>query len=759
MTTMRTRSTIPIALGGAALLSVAALGPVLAQKGPGDPEPPVALRLFVQDGPGRQSEPAALDLARLAEEISGGSISIEPVFDSGDVTAAVISGEAELGMVPSRDWGAAGVSSLDVLEAPFLIDDDELALAVATSDIADRAMAGLDAVGVTGLAMWPEDLRHLFAMNPSGADFSTPAGLGDADVLVVAGIPGHELITTLGGRIYAEYETAGDLTGDRVTDATAGTLEGMVTGLWGAGLPTVDVTVAGDLVVHSKYQMLVANAAALGRLSEQQRVYLDEIVAATHAAALGRHYPEAELAAQLCERGGRVVSLGAEAVDAFKATAQPLTDALATDPVTGELMAAVEALRAETPVAPDAGVCEPDQAPLYPISDTSDTYGTLPPDGSYRAEVTYDDLVAKGADPSWSTANAGTMTWTFAGDTVTQLVDGRAPCSGTALSRGGAFVSLVTDGGDQPCDLDLSFVWRPTPDGVAFVLVAPESPWTVDDFTTVQAHLEREWVRIDGPMPSITPLDAASELPVPGVWRISHTVESLVESGVSPSMAESWAGSVTMTLDGSRWDFTHSTKDGDFPCGGAYALDGDDLVLTFDINPQSCGTAPVRLRWLASGVDTAAVRESGMGIFGGEWTRIADAPATPDASAFIGDQPVPAGSYRIAVSLDELVAAGATRDFAGRNEGAWTWTFTDDGWSAVHDVRNEQCSGGMTVAGDHVELSDTPTGRCGLGYDLRWRLEGDGIRFEVLDVNWTQATPEILADERALIEQLWARVE
>ena len=64
---MRNRSTIPIALTAAALLSLTALSPALAQKGPGDPEPPITLRLLVQDAPGRQSEPAALDLARLAE--------------------------------------------------------------------------------------------------------------------------------------------------------------------------------------------------------------------------------------------------------------------------------------------------------------------------------------------------------------------------------------------------------------------------------------------------------------------------------------------------------------------------------------------------------------------------------------------------------------------------------------------------------------------------------------------------------------------
>lgn len=894
---MRHRSVLPVALAGAAILSVAALPPSLA-KGPGDPEAPITLRLLVQDGPGRQSEAAALDLQRLADELTDGSIRIEPIFGGGvGVLEPVATGEYELGMVPSRDAGDAGVTSLDVLEAPFLIDNDALAVAIATSDIADRALAGLDAIGVTGLAMWPEDLRHLFAMDPSGRTFVHPDDLKDADVLTIAGPVGRELIPTLGGRPYADDGVpAGDLVGSKDPDAQAGTLEGFVTGLWGAGLPLTTTTVAGDLVVFSKYQMLVADADLLGRLSDRQRELLEEVIAAARQAALDRHFSERELALALCAAGHTVIEAGPEALAAWRAAAQPLIDRLAADPLTAELMADVGSLAADTAPSPGAGTCEPPGAgaDTYPVSDTSDTLGTLVPDGRYRADVTVADLIARGADPEWAANNAGVMTWTYEGDRVTMEVDGSGTrCHGHAISRDGAFVSLFTDPG-QPCDLELSYRWRPTADGIEFVVVAPEQPWEQQDFLDIQAHLEgRTWLRLDGPMPSIAVTAVGSSVPLPGVWRIEQTVESLTTQGMSASDATAAAGTITITFDGATYtlEATQGPEATVAACGGPFAYRDGLVVLQQAMNPQDCGTSPISLQWIAAGSDRSSVTlpgldDPGYQVLAGEWSRVGDPPGytgdqeppagvyrvevtvealmergatqpyasemagtwtytfTPgrwsaendrrgrcsgdttvadglvrwtddlapgdwclmagtwkwkqhgmgiaslfvpvggetatdlqnfhafnsfvmervgdapspsgDAEPFIGDRLPPAGTYRVVVTVDDLVAAGATRDFAGRNAGTWDWTFTADAWSATNG--REVCGAPMRVAEGFIELDDNPTTPCTLAYDLRWREEGDGLRFEVLDVNWVQATPQLLADERALTERVWTRI-
>jgi hypothetical protein len=553
-------------------------------------------------------------------------------------------------------------------------------------------------------------------------------------------------------------------------------------------------------------------------------------------------------------------------------------------------------LAADTAPSPGAGTCQPPGvgAVTYPVSDTSDTLGTLVPDGRYRADVTVADLIARGADPAWAANNAGVMTWTYEGDRVTMEVDGSGTrCHGRAVSRDGAFVSLFTDPG-QPCDLELSYRWRPTSDGIEFVVVAPEQPWEQQDFLDIQAHLEgRTWLRLDGPMPSLVALTATSSMPLPGIWRIEQTVESLTTSGMSESDATASAGAITITFDGPTYvlEAIQGPERTVTICGGPFVGRDGLVVLEQDRNLQDCGTSPITLQWIAAGSDQATVTlpgldDPGYRVLAGEWSRIGDPPGyigdqeppsgvyraeatvealmgrgatqryasemagvwtytfTPgrwsavndrrghcsgdttvadgvvrwtddlapgdwclmaglwkwrpegsgiaslfvpvggetltdlqnfhafnsfalervgevpatsgDPAAFVGDRLPPPGTYRAVMTVDDLVAAGASREFAGRNVGTWDWTFTPDAWSATNG--REQCGAPMRVADGFIELDDNPSAPCSLAYDLRWREEGDGLRFEVLDVNWMQATPELLADERAFTERVWTRI-
>ncbi len=77
----------------------------------------------------------------------------------------VTSGKLDMGLIPSRAWDTEGVTSLRALNAPFLIDSDELLDDVVSSDeLADDLMSGLDKAGVVGLALFPEGLRHPFGL-------------------------------------------------------------------------------------------------------------------------------------------------------------------------------------------------------------------------------------------------------------------------------------------------------------------------------------------------------------------------------------------------------------------------------------------------------------------------------------------------------------------------------------------------------------------------------------------------------------------
>jgi TRAP-type C4-dicarboxylate transport system substrate-binding protein len=632
---MRNRSSTILALMGALLLPLATAADVAAQGKGGTGDPPVHLSLQVWDSQGRQSEPAAEDLARLVSELSDDSFTIDVTYDGGaDLAQRVQDGTVQLAILATREWDAAGVTSMDAFEAPFLIHDDALALAVATSDIADRAMAGLDAVGVTGLALWPEDLRHLFAFGPSGKVFRTVEDVVGSDVLVVAGTPGHDLITTLGGNDYQEGSPSDELTGDRFTDADAGTLEGMVTGLWGAGLPMDDVVVAGDLVVYAKYQMLVANSAALTALTAGQRRLLDEAVARMHEAALHRHYTEAELAAERCSYGGTVVEAGPEALAALREAAQPLTDALAGDPLTGSLMADIAALDAATADAPGAGTCSPTVAQASSSAEPVAEYvATAPPHGSYRISVTEGDLVSAGARKEFAGLNAGTWTWSFSGGWWEAAHDVRDErCRGAYLAQADMVV-FFNDSPTMPCAMAYQVRWAPEADGIRFQLLGlTGSP----DATEAQLADERSFI-----------------------------------------------------------DRT--------------------------------------------------------------WTRIGDAPPPAADGGFIGTEPFPDGTYRAELSADDMVARGARREFAGVNTSTWTWTLDDGQWTLTGSARNERCTGSYQVVEEVVRVVDDPGGDCSQAGDYRWRLEGDGIRFQYLGLPGMSATD--LQDMAAAMGRVWTRIE
>ena len=493
-------------------MAAIAAAPLLAQdKGGGDTEP-VILSLAVWDQPGRQAEQAALDLVALAPELSGDSISVsEPHWGAADAADLVRSGQVDLAILATREWSPHGVTSFDALEAPFLIDSDTLAAAVATSDVANVAMAGLGELGVTGLAIWPEDLRHLYAFGPFGRSFTTPGDFEGATILGISGDYGRELITTLGGQLYEEFVQNDSQTGDRAIDSQSGALDGMVTGLWGAGLSTDQIAhafVAGDVVLFPKFQMLVANAESLKRLTHEQRAAFDVTVAEVHRLALGRQFTEAELAAGICELGGTVTEAGPEALEALRAAAAPLLDKMAANLVMGGVIGRIGELAAETPPDPGAGSCgpaasdrpEPEASAgaraLSEVDLAGYTGAELPPSGTYRAVMVRAEMEAAGASVHYAAINDGTWTWTFAGDAWQATHDrNNERCSGTIEVVDGnvRFLTVVSQG----WGMDYDVRWRL--DGADLSLRLASLPWTYTaaDFANEQIFIDRVWTRIE----------------------------------------------------------------------------------------------------------------------------------------------------------------------------------------------------------------------------------------------------------------------
>jgi TRAP-type C4-dicarboxylate transport system substrate-binding protein len=367
---------------------------------------PVTLRLAVSDEQGYPSEANVQEFIEQVDKLSNGEITVEPVWNAGSSTdegfeAGVIQlvrdGEADLGLAASRAWESAGIKSFQALQAPFLIDNDALAAAVATSDIATSMLDGLTEFGIVGLTLWPEDLRHPFSTVPDKPILS-PADISGRNFRVTDEGMSRRLIETLGGN---------PLTGD-------GGYDGAESGLRQAASLSGRPTATANITFFPKYQVLFANGISFEKLSETQQTVLREAAAATQAKAIDESPTDAEASKTWCLEVGAVVMASQEQVAAFEAAAQPVFDWLEQDPANVELIAAIRELKTDTPPSTGGEACAPAVAEAAtPTPDPLPYSGDMPPNGAWQVTLTGDDVMRMGVSQANADEWSGVFTLTF----------------------------------------------------------------------------------------------------------------------------------------------------------------------------------------------------------------------------------------------------------------------------------------------------------------------------------------------------------
>ena len=281
--------------------------------------PDVVLRVATNDGPDTPTGAAILAFARTVDDLSDGEIRVEPAWEAAGadpddwdqaVAATVTSGENALGLIPTRAFDVLGVHSLQALQTPFLLTSSARVDAVVRSKLADDLMQGLDGVGLTGLGLFPEDLRRLFAY---GEPFTRPAQLDGRGIRA----PRSDMTAAVLGSVGARVD---DPSGDDWTAAVeAGELAGVESSLAGmAGLvgdhPTVTTT---NLVLFPKVNVLVVHRETFEDLTEDHRVLLRQAVQVT-AGEPGLVPSERDSAEAFCGAGGRIVAGRPADVAAFE---------------------------------------------------------------------------------------------------------------------------------------------------------------------------------------------------------------------------------------------------------------------------------------------------------------------------------------------------------------------------------------------------------------------------------------------------------
>jgi TRAP-type transport system periplasmic protein len=424
------------------------------------PDKPITLHLAVSDFQGQASEPYVQEFVDQVNTLSKGNIAVVPVWDAGgDVTPpieegvikVVKDGQYELGLAGSRAWDRAGVTSFQALQAPFLITDNALAKAVATSEIGTRMLEGLSAAGITGLGVWPEGLRHPFSY-VSGKSILSPEDLKGLAVRTPPSEVSYMLMKTFGGNPFFDNQTS-DFPAAEASMLGGGT----------SRYPTV----TGNVTYFPKFQVLFANGAAFDKLSEGQRSILRDAAAAAQRKAIAEHPNEADAARTWCANGGTIVMASQEQLAAFETAARPVFDEIEKDPFNAQRIADIRDLKAKTEPAPGAEACQPAASPEV-------WSPGLPPNGAWQVELTAEDVLRMGVPKSGVKDWVGTFTWTFQDDKA--QLDYTGPGGDFVCQANMAFVKEVArltyfSGDACPDEVD-DIKWRLDTDGLHLHLVA-----------------------------------------------------------------------------------------------------------------------------------------------------------------------------------------------------------------------------------------------------------------------------------------------
>jgi len=229
-------------------------------------------------------------------------------------------------------WDEFGVRSFQALQAPFLVTEYGLLQKVTDGPLAGEMLRGLDRLGVSGLALVPETLRH----PASQSDALRSAD--DYDGALFRDIPSKAtdaLVSALGA---TPVHIPSDRFGDEVTSGNVDSTETPISRARGGW------TLTGNVVLYGKANSIVANAKALDKLSDEQRDALGRAAEDTARRGL-RGIPSERAAAKSFCAAGRVVSATAAQVESLRAAARPVYADMERDDLTRSLIKRIRAMK------------------------------------------------------------------------------------------------------------------------------------------------------------------------------------------------------------------------------------------------------------------------------------------------------------------------------------------------------------------------------------------------------------------------------
>jgi TRAP-type C4-dicarboxylate transport system substrate-binding protein len=313
----------------------------------GRPAAPVVLRLADPYDSSVSDADALAFITNRISRVSHGKLRVKIAYNAAgqndaDVEARVArlvqKGRFDLGWIGTRAWDEVGLKSFQALQAPFLITDYKLLDRVATSRMADRMLAELNRLGLVGLVLVPDLMRHPVGLT---RPLSSVADFRGARVRDVPSKATDALLHALGA-------TPVHLAGADVSEAIA------THRIDGSELAIVDgfgAIVTGNVNFFPKVMTLFAGQEAFDRLTDEQKGFI-----ATALEQFRRHIfeaPENAIIRRICadRPAGRIVVASPSDLAALERAARPVYAELERDPQTRARIAEIRRLKASLPPA------------------------------------------------------------------------------------------------------------------------------------------------------------------------------------------------------------------------------------------------------------------------------------------------------------------------------------------------------------------------------------------------------------------------
>jgi TRAP-type C4-dicarboxylate transport system substrate-binding protein len=298
-------------------------------------------------------EPAVQVFVDAVEEASGGALVVrvehewgglgdaaEPRKFEAHVVDSVADGDVDLAWVGTRVFDSLGVGEFRALTAPMLLDSYAAQQAVIDSDIPERMLAGLDELGVEGLAVLAGGLRKPISV--------------DRPLLAPADWQGITFQTFPSADQSAAIEALGAQATDVLWDELDAGLAGGTIGGFEKSLLIVHIN---DMQVRAPYiavnvdlwpetAALIANPDVLGALSSEQQRWVRE---AASAAANGSAdvYDDQAVLEELCATGAIAAEATPTQLEELRTAFDPVYAELEQDPATAKYIAEILAIKSE----------------------------------------------------------------------------------------------------------------------------------------------------------------------------------------------------------------------------------------------------------------------------------------------------------------------------------------------------------------------------------------------------------------------------